>query len=80
MRMGEVIMQVKRLKWTVCLGVALAPWLLAVPAPAADEVFSVTKIISLPDKSPGSAIPSFFEIKESGGVHTLSEKNLIVIF
>jgi hypothetical protein len=27
-----------------------------------------------------SAIPSFFEIKESGGVHTLSEKNLIVIF
>jgi hypothetical protein len=29
---------------------------------------------------PGSAIPSFFEIKESGGVRTLSEKNLIVIF
>ena len=28
----------------------------------------------------GSAIPSFFEIKESGGVRTLSEKNLIVIF
>jgi hypothetical protein len=27
-----------------------------------------------------SAIPSFFEIKESGGVRTLSEKNLIVIF
>jgi hypothetical protein len=27
-----------------------------------------------------SAIPSFFEIKESGGVHNLSEKNLIVIF
>jgi hypothetical protein len=26
------------------------------------------------------AIPSFFEIKESGGVRTLSEKNLIVIF
>src|ERR1700720_781568 len=26
------------------------------------------------------AIPSFFEIKESGGVHTLSEKNLIIIF
>jgi hypothetical protein len=28
----------------------------------------------------GLAIPSFFEIKESGGVRTLSEKNLIVIF
>jgi len=41
-------MTLKSLKWTVCLGVALAPWLLAVPAPAADEVFSVTKIISLP--------------------------------
>jgi hypothetical protein len=27
-----------------------------------------------------SAIPSFFEIKESGEVCTLSEKNLIVIF
>jgi hypothetical protein len=27
-----------------------------------------------------SAIPSFFEIKESGGVRALSEKNLIVIF
>jgi DNA mismatch endonuclease Vsr len=27
-----------------------------------------------------SAIPSFFEIKESGGVRTLCEKNLIVIF
>jgi len=27
-----------------------------------------------------SAIPSFFEIKESGGVGTLFEKNLIVIF
>ena len=26
------------------------------------------------------AIPSFFEIKESGGVRTLFEKNLIVIF
>jgi hypothetical protein len=55
--MGEVIMQVKRLKWTVCLGVALAPWLLAVPAPAADEVFSVTKIISLPTASPGPNQP-----------------------
>ena len=41
-------MTVKSMKWTICLGVALAPWLLAVPAPAADEVFSVTKIISLP--------------------------------
>jgi hypothetical protein len=29
---------------------------------------------------PRSAIPSFFEIKESGGVHTFSEKNLIVFF
>ena len=27
-----------------------------------------------------SAIPSFFEIKEAGGVHTLSEKNRIVGF
>jgi hypothetical protein len=27
-----------------------------------------------------SAIPSFFEIKESGEVCTLSEKNLIAIF
>jgi hypothetical protein len=45
------------LKWTVCLGVALAPWLLPVPAPAADEVFSVTKIISLPANSPGPNQP-----------------------
>src|SRR5436190_22804972 len=49
-------MRVKSLKWTVCLGVALAPWLLAVPAPAADEVFSVTKIISLPG---GQVLGSF---------------------
>jgi hypothetical protein len=54
--MGEVLMPVKSLKWTVCLGVALAPWLLAVPASAADEVFSVTKIISLPN---GQALGSF---------------------
>ena len=57
MRTGEVVMTLKSLKWTVCLGVALAPWLLAVPAPAADEVFSVTKIISLPANSPGPNQP-----------------------
>jgi hypothetical protein len=32
------------------------------------------------DDTPGSAIPSFFEIKEAGGVCTLSEKNRIVGF
>jgi hypothetical protein len=57
LRMGEVFMPLKSLKWTVCLGVALAPWLLAVPAPAADEVFSVTSIISLPANSPGPNQP-----------------------
>jgi hypothetical protein len=57
--MGEVIMPVKSLKWTVCLGVALAPWLLAVPASAADEVFSVTSIISLP----GSQVLGSFDIE-----------------
>jgi hypothetical protein len=45
-------------KLITSLGVALAPWLLAVPAPAADEVFSVTKIISLPATSPGPNQPN----------------------
>src|SRR5205085_1684381 len=41
------------------LGVAFAPWLLTVPASAADEVFSVTSIISLPATSPGPNNPSW---------------------
>jgi hypothetical protein len=45
-------------KLITSLGVALAPWLLAVPAPAADEVFSVTNIISLPATSPGPNQPN----------------------
>ena len=32
------------------------------------------------DEAELSAIPSFFEIKEAGGVYTLSEKNRIVGF
>ena len=37
------------------LGVVLAPWLLAMPASAADEVFSVTSIINVP----GNPLASF---------------------
>ena len=40
------------------LGVALAPWLLAVPASAVDEQFSLTGVVSLP----GAQTLSSFDI------------------
>jgi hypothetical protein len=47
-----------------------------------DFISLATKIVKKEGYNPptNSAIPSFFEIKESGVVRTLSEKNLIVIF
>src|SRR5437588_7717358 len=54
------------------LGVALAPWLLAVPA-SANEVFSVTSVINLPH---GQALGSFdiSFVDAVAGVYVLADR------
>src|SRR6516162_11886028 len=55
------------------LGVVLAPWLLATPAPAApDEVFSITSIINVPNKPLRSFDIGF--VDPVAGVYLLADR------
>jgi hypothetical protein len=59
-------------KAVACLGVALASWLLPMPASAADEVFSITSIINVPNKPLQSFDISF--VDPVAGVYLLADR------